>query len=224
MDTKLRIVDNNNSTADIYINDGLYCDNNEVLFSGYTSIYEPVTISELTRKLENHNVVDIFPEINQLILQSIYNEKDVEYVKSMYSEIINNNPQEEDNRNKIEVDPRKTRSTSNLLGDRIVLDFVEFDNSITFDILGDSEYTSIVNLSDLSGNYGMAEVCVKYSIENSIGSYNTIIDIFGGNVIEEIDDIIVLEYIGKVLKVIPVSDTVNECIINNCRVTYGNRI
>ena len=144
----------------------------------------------------------------------------------MYSRIINNNPQEEDSYkiHNIEVDPRKTRSTSNLLGDKVVLDFVEFENSITFDLLSDSEYTSIVNLSDIKGTYGMAEVCIKYSIGDNIKSYNTIIDIFGGNVIEEIDDVVVLEYIGKVLKAIPKSNTISECIINNCRVTYGNRI
>ena len=225
MKTKLRIIDKN-AESDIFTNHELYCDGSEVLFAGYSSLYEPVTVSELTRKLEdNNNTINIIQIIEDLSNNS-YSIEDIEYVKSMYSKIINNSPEEEDSNKiyNIEVDPRKTRSTSNLLGDKVVLDFVEFENSITFDLLSDSEYTSIVNLSDIKGTYGMAEVCIKYSIEDNIRSYNTIIDIFGGNIIEEVDDIITLEYIGKVLKVIPKSNTISECIINNCRITYGIRI
>ena len=70
----------------------------------------------------------------------------------------------------------------------------------------------------------MAEVCIKYSIGNLIYSYNTMIDVFGGNVIEEIEDLIILEYINKVLHVYPKSENIGECIISNCRISYGNRI
>lgn len=221
MKTKLRII-NDDVSNDIYVADGnIYCNSEEIKFSNYHDINEPVTSKDLTSILESsplaliNNIID--PDF-----RPIYNDSDIKYVKTKYSQIVCNNPSEEIKI--LEVDPKRFRSTSNLLGGSIDLDFVSFENSITFDLLGDEEYTSIVNLSDIKGTYGMAEICIKYSIGDNIYSYNTLIDIFGGNVIEEIEDLVVLEYINMVLHVYPKSETINECIISNCRVSYGNRI
>ena len=182
---KLRIVDNDQEN-DIYVNSGIiYCDGQEIKFSDYpNSIDEPVTSLSLTKKLEDYDDI-------RISLLAEYNISDIEYVKSMYSQIVCNNPSEEGIKN-IEVDPRRLRSTSNLLGEHVDLDFISFENSITIDLLNDEEYTGIVNLSDIQGTYGMAEVCIKYSIGNLIYSYNTMIDVFGGNVIEEIEDLTTL--------------------------------
>ena len=214
---KLRIVDNDQEN-DIYVNSGIiYCDGQEIKFSDYpNSIDEPVTSLSLTKKLEDYDDI-------RISLLAEYSISDIEYVKSMYSQIVCNNPSEEEIKN-IEVDPRRLRSTSNLLGEHVDLDFISFENSITIDLLNDEEYTGIVNLSDIQGTYGIAEVCIKYSIGNLIYSYNTMIDVFGGNVIEEIEDLIILEYINKVLHVYPKSENIGECIISNCRISYGNRI
>lgn len=103
-------------------------------------------------------------------------------------------------------------------------------------IKGFDSYTNTVSLNELinystkSGTSGRVSLTVLYSIQDTIRSHNTMFEAFNydslqnlqiENMIEDIDGLVQLEYINGVIKVIPISKDVDECIINNCTVIYG---
>lgn len=120
-------------------------------------------------------------------------------------------------------------SSTNGIADREIEESIDLIKS--FD-----SYTNTVSLNELI-NYSTdpyincrVDLTVLYSKEGTIYNYNTMFTAFDYNAhgtlnvyntIEDINGLVQLEYINGVIKVIPMSQEVNECIINNCTVIYG---
>lgn len=103
-------------------------------------------------------------------------------------------------------------------------------------IKGFDSYTNTVSLNELisySTEPGLncrVDLTILYSKDGEIYNHNTMFTAFDYsehqllniyNTIENINNLVQLEYINGVIKVIPISQEVNECIINNCTVIYG---
>ena len=118
------------------------------------------------------------------------------------------------------------------------------EGTTTIDILRvDSDsYTNIVSLSNLkslnisTGVEAKVDLEIQYSLSNSsygIFNHHTVFSAFeciekGGaiitnsyNFIELVNNKVQIEYIDDIIRVLPISDDVTECIISNCIVTYG---
>lgn len=84
--------------------------------------------------------------------------------------------------------------------------------------------TSTINSKiDLSIQYTMGNKNIIYTHDVIFSGFS----VEGGvlklpNIINRVGDDIVIEYIDGIIRVIPVSQNVNECIINSCSITYGN--
>lgn len=120
---------------------------------------------------------------------------------------------------------------------RNVVDFI--NNSIVINAIKyDSDsYTNTLNLDDLinnsahSGISSKVDLTIQYSKGSSIINHDTAFEAFrfgddnnleSNNFVEDINSDVILEYINNTIKVMPNSDDVNECIIRNCTITYGN--
>ena len=120
---------------------------------------------------------------------------------------------------------------------RNIVDFI--NNSIVINAIKyDSDsYTNILNLDDLvnnsahSGISSKVDLTIQYSKGSRIINHDTAFEAFrfgddneieSNNFIEDINSDVVLEYFNNIIRVIPSSDDVNECIIRNCTITYGN--
>lgn len=114
----------------------------------------------------------------------------------------------------------------------------EKESEVSIDLIKSFDsYTNTVSLNELI-NYSTeayiscrVDLTVLYSKSDGIiYNHNTKFTAFDYgptqtlniyNTIENIDSLVQLEYINGVIKVIPTSQEVNECIINNCTVIYG---
>ena len=112
------------------------------------------------------------------------------------------------------------------------------ENSRVIELVNGTLYTDTINFNELMrkvqaiGISCVAEVSVSYTILDIIykGSFtfkpfeyisDDTIEV--RNMISKIgDDKVQAEYFNGILRVIPVSSEINECIIDNCTVTYGN--
>lgn len=104
-------------------------------------------------------------------------------------------------------------------------------------ISADSDvYTDTLNLNGIirhcvsSELKGSANIDVRYSTAKGVFSENIVFSVFSydqdlklevKNFIQDINDKVQVEYINGVLRVYPLDSTVNECIINNCILTYA---
>jgi hypothetical protein len=120
-------------------------------------------------------------------------------------------------------------SSTNNISDKEIIESMDLIKS--FD-----SYTNTVDLNELI-NYSTdayincrVDLTILYSINGVIYNYNTMFTAFDYNAhqvlnmyntIETINNRIQLEYINGTIKVIPTSQEVNECIINNCTAIYG---
>jgi len=120
-------------------------------------------------------------------------------------------------------------SSTNNIADKEIEESIDLIKS--FD-----SYTNTVNLNELI-NYSTdayincrVDLTILYSIRGVIYNYNTMFTAFDYNAhqilniyntIENINNYVQLEYINGTIKVIPISQEVNECIINNCTIIYG---
>ena len=120
-------------------------------------------------------------------------------------------------------------SSTNNIADKEIEESIDLIKS--FD-----SYTNTVDLNELI-NYSTeayincrVDLTILYSISGIIYNYNTMFTAFDYNAnqvlniyntIENINNRVQLEYINGTIKVIPTSQEVNECIINNCTVIYG---
>lgn len=120
---------------------------------------------------------------------------------------------------------------------KIVIDFL--NNSISLDLLGKDEYTNTISLVGIEKKQARAgisakiDLTVSYTIdsatykedlsfealeyveENSLPVLKRI------NFISQVGEVLI-EYIDGIIRVIPASNNVDECIISNCIMTYGN--
>lgn len=112
------------------------------------------------------------------------------------------------------------------------------NSTVTFELIkaNSDTYTDTLSLNELisyssaPGISGKVDLTVLYSKGDNIYthdftfkafSYNTS-GLENDNFIESINNDVQLEYINGVIKVAPIRNGVNECIINNCTITYGN--
>lgn len=101
---------------------------------------------------------------------------------------------------------------------------------------GSDVYTDTVNFNGIirhcvsKGLSGTANVDIRYSIRDNVYSGNIVFEVFSydnemklciRNFIQEIDNKVQAEFIEGVLRVYPLNSTINECIINNCILTYA---
>ena len=113
-------------------------------------------------------------------------------------------------------------------------------------IKGYDSYTSSLSLCELieySSNPGISarvDLSIRYSKIDSSGIYATVYNYFtmfkafeysrDGNlnventveiINDESNDLIRIEYLGGIIRLFPISDTISECIINDCTIVYG---
>ena len=113
-----------------------------------------------------------------------------------------------------------------------------FENSIAVNLTSGTTYTDTINLEDWiwklfnkdklgqdSEIHGKLDISFMYSIEGNIHCGMQTIKIssvMSSPVIIELEDV-QLEYIGKVLKIYPLKNEVDEVIINDCVFTVYNK-
>ena len=107
-------------------------------------------------------------------------------------------------------------------------------DSVTFDVVSRNSYTNTVSLENLynhSSNPNITakvDVSIRYSKNNEIYTHDLTFEAFRkegdvkNNITDYSNDDVILEYLGNVIRVIPGNNEVDECIISNCTVTYGN--
>lgn len=106
-------------------------------------------------------------------------------------------------------------------------------NTVTYNILNYSSdvYTNTLSLNQLHYDLaypncrGQVELSVQYSKNNRVYNHDIIFEITSGrknNFKKEINKDVVVEYIDNIISVISISNEVDECIISNCTLTYGN--
>lgn len=122
---------------------------------------------------------------------------------------------------------------------KIVIDFI--NNSVSLDLLGKDEYTNTISLVgiekkqsrpgvsakiDLTISYTKDEVVYKEDLNFEALNYieeDSLPKLQRNNFISQVGNgEILVEYIDGIIRVIPASDLVDECIISNCIMTYGN--
>lgn len=118
-----------------------------------------------------------------------------------------------------------------------VIDFLT--DSVVINLVTTDHYTNVLDLNKLlisSVNKDTSckiDVSLEYTKSTDpevIYSHSTTFEGFNyenskfnrSNFIEEVEDCVAIEYIDGVLRVIPTALEINECIISNCTVTYGN--
>lgn len=118
-----------------------------------------------------------------------------------------------------------------------IVDFV--NNSLIINAIkfNSDSYTNMLSLDKLVSKSaqpnisGKVDLTIQYSKENKIISYDTTFEAFrfkeSGEIesiefIEEINSDIILEYSNNIIRVIPIVNNIDECIIRNCIITYGN--
>lgn len=120
-----------------------------------------------------------------------------------------------------------SRSTYDLLTGSVVVDVIRY-NSDT--------YTNMVNINDLANRTVHQSISckvdlnVQYTKKFKVYNHSTSFEGFNyksnnfsrSNFIEEIGSDVSIEYLEGIIRVVPVSDDILECIISSCTVTYGN--
>ena len=116
---------------------------------------------------------------------------------------------------------------------KVIVDFLS--KSISIDLMTEDSYTNTVSLLPViekhktSGLTAKVDLNVRYSKENVIYSRELTFEAFKyegstfntESFIKKLNSDIFIEYLNGVIRVIPESPLVNECIISNCIVTYG---
>ncbi len=104
----------------------------------------------------------------------------------------------------------------------LIKSFDSYTNTVSLNELinysTDADLTCKVDLTVLYSKNGVIYnhhttfTAFDYDSNNALNIYNTV---------EDISNSVQLEYINGIIKVIPISRDVDECIINNCTVIYG---
>ena len=157
---------------------------------------------------DNSNIVNIFPEL----LLDNFN------LDELYSNVLNMKA----------IDGKTFYNSS-----KVVVDFLT--STITVDYLSDKEYTNTVSLIDVQkklttpGISCMVDLSVKYTKKDEEVIYykNLTFNAFtigeeeDFDFISSLDNEVTVEYVGGIVRVIPETLDIEECIISNCILTYG---
>lgn len=121
-----------------------------------------------------------------------------------------------------------------ILNNTVSIDMISCDSDIYTDIIDLKNIIKIFPKSNLSMKIDLS---VLYSKNGKIYNYDTTINGINYNIedtkdstvsiknnpiIENINSDIFIEYTDLIIKVLPTSNLISECIINNCTITYGN--
>lgn len=120
-----------------------------------------------------------------------------------------------------------SHSVIDLLRNTVMYKIIDYDSDV---------YTNTISLNNVSyglvypGCRGRVELSVQYSKGDKIYSHDTMFETLINDskkiIIEDfrktINNDVVIEYVGNVIKVLPISSEVDECIISDCILTYGN--
>lgn len=108
------------------------------------------------------------------------------------------------------------------------------NNSMTLDLVQPEQYTNMVNVSNILQKGGSSdidiiiELSISYSISGKVYCKSVTFPLL---LVEGSDNIennflnsgkIHVEYIDGIIRVIPGDTSIDECIISNCLITYGN--
>ena len=152
--------------------------------------------------------------------QDISEEKKTEF-RDKYKQIL-----DDMNKNEIYI-YNSSRNTVDFIDNSVIFNAIEYDSD---------SYTNILSLNELVSNFvhpGVSckvDLTIQYSKGENIINYDTTFEAFKYNdttldnsgFIEDINSEVILEYSNNVIKVMPKSRNINECIIRNCTLTYGN--
>lgn len=120
-----------------------------------------------------------------------------------------------------------SKNIVDILNSTITFELIKHNSDTYTDTLGLNE---LISYSSAPGVSGKVDLTVLYSKGGDIYTHDftftafkyNIIGLENDNFIEVINGDIQLEYIDGVLHVAPIKNGVDECIINNCTITYGN--
>ena len=120
---------------------------------------------------------------------------------------------------------------------KIIIDIL--DGSISLNLVEPDEYTNTISLIDVKkkvaqvGLSGKIDLTVDYTIDGIIYGKDLTFEAFSYNGASQDNPVLVesdfvssydyfdIEYINGIIRVIPKSDKIDECIISNCMLTYG---
>lgn len=116
-----------------------------------------------------------------------------------------------------------------LLGnDSNSINLINFDSDIYTNLV---DIKSIINRLVLSKDTSAkVDLSIQYSIGSDIYNFDTTFSGFSinnkvikfNNFIQNVNDSIMIEITNGVIRLFPINESIKECIISNCVVTYGN--
>lgn len=169
----------------------------------------------------------------------------LEYLKSSDNEHLNEIYNLYSNMNSSEIYLYSTsKNVVDILNDSITIDIIPYNSDIytnTVDLMNLITYSISPNIStkiDLGIQYSKNEMRYEngankehvvvneeklYSKETTFAgpSYNSEGKLVSKDYIEQINNDVVIECINNVIRVVPKSTNIDECIISNCTITYG---
>lgn len=198
-------------------------DRNEELFLKISQTSEAVDYIDIKKDVsESGTVLGVQVSYSSLSLP----EDIVKTFEKEYSEILSNM-----DKNEIYL-YNTSKNIVDILEGSVIIDVIQYNSDI---------YTGTVNLGQFirkaayPGISGKVDLGIQYSTKNgSIRNYSTTFEGFKytkngkgtelklSNIIDEVEEDVVIEYIDGTIKVVPVSQDIYECIISNCTLTYGN--
>lgn len=149
-------------------------------------------------------------------------EEDKESFRNQYKEILDNMT-----KNEIYI-YNSSRNVIDFIDNSIVINIIKYNSDIYTNTVS---LDNILNHSAYPGLSGKVDVTIQYSRnDGNIVNYDTTFEAFKfnssnlekNNFVEDINSEVILEYTNNTIKVLPNSENINECIIRNCTITYGN--
>lgn len=193
---------------------------NNILVSNYPTENDKTLFNEFLDSLknsENTELVNIYNEYNNMNSNEIY----LYSVKKNTVDILENSIT-------IDVIPYNSDiytsivDLTGLVGYSIPLSSEKITSKVDVGI--QYSKTEEVYIKDDSSETGYVtkELEKLYTKETTFNGFNIINnEISNNSYVENIDSDVVIEYVGNIIRVVPTSLNVNECIISNCTVTYG---
>lgn len=121
------------------------------------------------------------------------------------------------------------------------ISFDILNDSVTLDLIDSGQYTNTLSLVNLFKKVvgpnvaAKVDLSIKYSKNGVLSSHNMVFEAFcypsdpedvlkytGSDFTRTVNNDIVVEYIDNTIRLVPINPDIDECIISNCTVTYGN--
>lgn len=120
-----------------------------------------------------------------------------------------------------------SKNIIDFVNNSVIINAIKYDSDIYTNTLSLNE---LLNNSSYPGISGKVDVTIQYSKDNFIVNHDVTFEAFkfsddkltNNNFIEDINSEVIFEYTNNIIKVLPKSNDIDECIIRNCTITYGN--